>query len=238
MPRFDFSLAPHRRTGNMTIWSVTDWLMNSWSKRTSNKLLQSTSRRRRSMNFWTAAEVLDARIVLDATAVANAEHTAVFGTSDANGVVTGGLVPDSAVTVKSVANGNWSDPTIWSTGKVPHSLDNVLVTANTVVTVDGDESVFGALKTIRLDGKLNFNQHANTELLVDTLIVEDGAVLNIGSPINPNDPTSGPIDASHNANGRRSAVPGLSDTDSGSENGYAGADRRSNSGCHDGSIRG
>ncbi len=144
-------------------------------------------------------ELLESRLVPDATAVANAEHIAVFGVADANGVVTGGLVPDSAVTVRSVACGNWSDPTVWSTGTVPHALDNVLVSAGTAVTVDGDESGSGALRTIRVDGTLAFNPHANTTLLVDTIIVEDTGVFDMGSPADPSDPTSGPIDAAHRA---------------------------------------
>lgn len=149
--------------------------------------------------FVPGLEPLEGRLMLDATAVANAEHIAVFGVADAQGVVTGGLVPDSAVTVKSIASGNWSNPAIWNTGMVPHGLDNVLVTASTVVTVDGDESTYGALKTIRVDGKLTFNPHANTTLLVDTIIVNDTGVYDMGTPTDPNDPSSGPIDSSHRA---------------------------------------
>ncbi|HEX5273245.1 MAG TPA: G8 domain-containing protein, partial [Gemmataceae bacterium] len=130
--------------------------------------------------------------MLDATAVANAEHIAVFGVADANGVVTGGLVPDSAVIVRSVATGNWSDPTVWSTGAVPKALDNVLVSANTTVTVDGDESGYGALRTVRVDGTLGFNPHANTTLLVDTIIVEDTGTFQMGTQV-------APIDAAHRA---------------------------------------
>jgi G8 domain len=144
-------------------------------------------------------EMLEHRLMLDATAVANAEHIAVFGISDSNGVVTGGLVPDSSVTVKSIASGNWSNPAIWSTNAVPKSLDNVLVTTNTVVTVDGDETANGALRTIRVDGTLRFNPHANTALLVDSIFVEDGGVYDMGTPTDPSDPNSGPIDSSHRA---------------------------------------
>ncbi|MBV9123780.1 MAG: G8 domain-containing protein, partial [Planctomycetes bacterium] len=129
----------------------------------------------------------------DATAVANAEHIAAFGVQNAQGVLTGGLAPDAAVTVKSIASGNWSNPAIWSTGAVPHALDNVLVSASTIVTVDGDESTAGALRTLRVDGKLTFNPHVNTTLLVDTVLVEDSGVFDVGSPTDPNDPTSGPI---------------------------------------------
>ena len=73
----------------------------------------------RRCRFLPRFEQLEGRLMLDATAVANAEHIAVFGVADAQGVVTGGLVPDSAVTVKSIASGNWSNPAIWSTGTVP-----------------------------------------------------------------------------------------------------------------------
>jgi hypothetical protein len=144
-------------------------------------------------------EILEERVVLDATAVANAEHISAFGITDVNGVVTGGLAPDTSITIRSIASGNWSDPSIWNTGVVPHSLDNVLVTANTIVTVDKDESGAGALHVIRIDGTLNFNQHANTTLLVDTMLVEDDGILDVGSPLDPTDPASGPIDASHRA---------------------------------------
>lgn len=137
--------------------------------------------------------------MLDATAVANAEHIAAFGTTDANGVVTGGLVPDSAVTVRSIKTGNWSDPLTWSTGAVPHSLDNVVVSADTVVTVDCDESSKGALRTIRVDGRLTFDQHKNTTLLVDTIVVNDDGEFDMGSPTDPTDPYSGPIDSAHRA---------------------------------------
>ncbi len=137
-------------------------------------------------------ELLEARLVPDATAVANAEHIAVFGQVDANGIVTGGLAPDSAVTIKSITSGNWSSPSTWSTNSVPQTGDNVLVTAGTVVTVDTDESGYGAPRTIRVDGTLTFNPHANTTLMVDTLLVEDTGELDVGTQANP-------IDSAHRA---------------------------------------
>jgi hypothetical protein len=158
-----------------------------------------SSSTRRPRRVRPAFELLEGRLMLDATAVANAEHIAAFGQPDGNGGITGGLLPDSSVTVKSVASGNWSNPAVWSTGAVPKSFDNVLVTAGTTITVDGDESPNGALHGIRVDGTLRFHPHANTTLLVDTILVEDGGVYDMGTPTDPNDLSSGPIDASHRA---------------------------------------
>src|SRR5262245_10530387 len=85
-------------------------------------------------------EELESRLLLHANAVMDAEHLAVFGERDAAGVVTKGLVPDAAVTFKSVQTGNWSNPDTWleiATGqhRVPTAGANVLVTAGTTVTV-------------------------------------------------------------------------------------------------------
>lgn len=143
-------------------------------------------------------ETLEGRLLLHGGAggvVEDAEHLAVFGSRDATtGVVTGGLVPDSSVTDKSIASGHWSDATNWSHG-VPHDGDNLLISSGTIITLDGNESVDSlgnrvAIKTIRVDGTLAFDTHANTTLLVDSIIVEPSGSYQMGtaqSPIDPND---------------------------------------------------
>jgi len=142
-------------------------------------------------------ELLETREMLHANAVLDAEHLAVFGTRDpVTQVITGGLVPDVAVTDQSVASGNWSDPTIWSNG-VPKNGDNVLISSGTVITIDGNESIDAnkqrlALRTIRDDGTLRFATQANTTLLVDTIIVEPSGTFEMGTVANP-------IDASQRA---------------------------------------
>src|SRR5262245_10338735 len=86
-------------------------------------------------------EPLEERALLHANVVLDAEHLAVFGDRNpVTQVITGGLVPDAAVTDQSIASGNWSDPTIWSNG-VPTDGANVLISAGTVVTIDGNASV-------------------------------------------------------------------------------------------------
>src|SRR5262245_2536433 len=89
-------------------------------------------------------ELLEARLLLHANPVLDAEHLAVFGARDsATGVVTGGLVPDSALTYVSVPSSTpekWSDPITWhyvgpapTDGSVPSPIPgagaNVLISA-------------------------------------------------------------------------------------------------------------
>src|SRR5262249_55110842 len=128
----------------------------------------------------------------------DAEHLAVFGARDAaTGVVTGGLVPDAAVTYRSAKSGAWSDPTTWlhvgspGDGTLPGADDNVLVSTGTDVVVDGTFTA-SSLRTVRVDGELDFDPHANTALKVDTIIVEPTGVFHMGTAADR-------IDAQHSA---------------------------------------
>ena len=162
------------------------------------RTLKTGSRKARRRNWvQTKVEPLEVRVVLSAghTNVAmTAEHLAVFGTHDAvTHVVTGGLVPDAAVTTHTIASGNWSNPAIWSDG-VPDEGDNVLISHETVVTVDGDVTVSSTdprvvLRAIRADGTLRFDPHVNTKLLVDTIIVQASGAFEMGSEADPIDST-------------------------------------------------
>ncbi len=154
------------------------------------------SSRRAALRRSCALESLEARTLMHANAVEDAEHVAVFGTyvtDQATGqrVEIGGLVPDSSVTIESLNPApaspgatppvlNWSDPNSWvkvangvPTGQhaVPQAGDNVLITGGTTVMVNGDESA-ASLHAIRVDGTLTFSTTVNTKLLVDTIIVE------------------------------------------------------------------
>jgi hypothetical protein len=147
--------------------------------------------KRRLARRWPARslESLERRLLMHANPVEDAEHLAVFGARDAvTGIVTGGLVPDAAVTDTNIGNGKWSDATNWTNG-VPKDGDNVLIKTGTTVTVDGMEDKDAsaqrdALRTIRVDGTLRFDPNVNTRLLVDTIIVEPS-----GSFVMGTDPT-------------------------------------------------
>ena len=86
-------------------------------------------------------------------------------------------------TISNVRSGNWTDPTIWSLGRVPTDLDRVAIGANTVVT-------YSALSNARIDGleisgSLVFSTAVNTRLLVANLTVMPSGTLQIGTAANP-----------------------------------------------------
>src|SRR5262245_33631238 len=139
-------------------------------------------------------ELLEARLSLHANPVLDAEHLAVFGSRrSGNGVVNGGLVPDSAPTFLSVPSSTpekWSDPNTWryvgpalADGAIPSPIPsvgaNVLISAGSVVIVDASFNT--PLHTIRDDGTLRFDPHANTLLMVDTLIAAPSGVFQMGT---------------------------------------------------------
>jgi hypothetical protein len=124
--------------------------------------------------------------MMHANPVEDAEHLAVFGARDATtGVITGGLVPNAAVTDTALQSGSWKDGTIWSNG-VPKADDNVLIPSGVAVTLDDVETA-AALRTVRVDGKLAFDPTQTTALLVDTIIVEPGGVYQMGTSDHPVD---------------------------------------------------
>jgi len=92
------------------------------------------------------------------------------------------LVPNSAVTATASQSGNWSDPNTWQNQQAPAANDNVLIPSNVTVTVD---TTTNAVHTIRVDGTLQFATNLNTNLLVDTLVVNTTANLIIGTATTP-----------------------------------------------------
>lgn len=86
-------------------------------------------------------------------------------------------------TVTSIANGAWSNPAIWSKGRVPAPGDAVLITANTNVTYD----VFSgaALRCVDIEGSLGFRPDMRTAMTVGTITVLESGRLEIGTPQAP-----------------------------------------------------
>lgn len=159
--------------------------------------------KRQNYRFRPQIESLERRELLHSTAGAVAEmdeHSMVFGGTDSQGVPHPGLVPLSAVTNTALNSGSWlanqadADPTlpVWSNG-VPKAGDNIYIPAGITVTLDGFEGGLtptgqptGALiRTVRVNGTLNFQADRNTSLFVDTIIVMPKGTFQMGSQQSP-----------------------------------------------------
>jgi hypothetical protein len=92
------------------------------------------------------------------------------------------LVTNAAVTAQAVQSGAWSDPNTWLGRIVPAANANVLIPSLTSVTLD---TTTNPVHTIRVDGTLQFATNLDTNLLVDTLVVNQTGSLVIGTPANP-----------------------------------------------------
>ena len=101
-----------------------------------------------------------------------AEHFALFA-----------LVAYDSVTHTAIASGDWTDAAIWENGVVPGNDANVLIGAGVTVTIDS--SIATTFRTVRVDGTLRFSTGSNSELRVDTLVVDVGGLLEIGTEANP-----------------------------------------------------
>ena len=86
-------------------------------------------------------------------------------------------------TISSVQSGLWSDPTTWSSPKVPSMGDRVSVTNGTVVTYDTVSDV--ALECVGVDGRLVFTTGTPTRMKVATVLVRESGALEIGSEAAP-----------------------------------------------------
>jgi len=93
------------------------------------------------------------------------------------------LVSYDAVTHTAVKSGSWSDTETWENGQIPEADGNVLIGKGVTVAVDG---VFAeALRTVRVDGILQFATAVATELRVETMLVAHDGMLTIGTSADP-----------------------------------------------------
>ncbi|HLK57972.1 MAG TPA: G8 domain-containing protein [Chthonomonadaceae bacterium] len=93
------------------------------------------------------------------------------------------LVKESDATETTVGSGDWSDPKIWSGGRVPGAEDRVVILAAHTVIIDRPEPA--PVYTLGVQGTLRFLPTANTELRVDTLVVTPSGRLEMGTPDQP-----------------------------------------------------
>lgn len=93
------------------------------------------------------------------------------------------LAPREASTHVAVRNGNWTDPRIWHNGQVPSPGARVLIPAGAVVRFDA--VMTAAIKTLRIDGTLDFAVNVSTQLKADTILVYTTGALHVGTASNP-----------------------------------------------------
>ena len=92
------------------------------------------------------------------------------------------LADPADATHTAVQDGNWTASGTWG-GTVPGASARVHIPAGITVTVDG--IVPDTLRTIRLDGTLDFAVDVNTGLKLDTLVGSVGSLLQVGTADNP-----------------------------------------------------
>ena len=93
------------------------------------------------------------------------------------------LVKDEYTTHTAINSGAWSETATWENGIIPTDNAYVVIADNVSVSI---ESILNTVhKTIRIDGKLEFATDTNTQLLVDTLIVNYGGSLIVGTEEQP-----------------------------------------------------
>ncbi|WGF90236.1 G8 domain-containing protein [Marinivivus vitaminiproducens] len=101
------------------------------------------------------------------------------------------LVRPEEATHVAVQNGAWFDPATWEGGQVPDPGSIVHIPEGITVGYNGTSD--SSINKIRVDGKLDFTTDTDTKLVVDTMVVQPGAVLEIGT-------ADDPIQSDHTAN--------------------------------------
>ncbi len=74
-------------------------------------------------------------------------------------------------------NGNWNDSKTWNKNAIPAACCSVVIKQNQTVNISGDVKV----KHITVQGSLIFSNRFDTNLEVQTIIIEKGGSLEIGS---------------------------------------------------------
>lgn len=93
------------------------------------------------------------------------------------------LVPLAEVTNTAQANGLWSSATTWAGGRVPGSRAKVLIPEE--ITVTYDLNATDAIQWLRVEGTLRFALNRDTQLLVDTVVINVRGTWDHGTVENP-----------------------------------------------------
>src|ERR1051326_5981990 len=89
------------------------------------------------------------------------------------------LVPAADATHAAIADGGWSDAATWKDKKIPTADAKVVIPRGKTVAID--KVLSDAVRTIRVEGKLEFAADRDTCLVVDTIVVVPGGELTMGT---------------------------------------------------------
>jgi hypothetical protein len=93
------------------------------------------------------------------------------------------LVPEANATHVAIRSGSWTDPKVWQNGIVPGDGANVLISQGVKVIYATQSDA--RLKTVRLNGILEFAHNKNTKMLVDTFVNTSEGKLWMGTAKKP-----------------------------------------------------
>ena len=142
-----------------------------------------------SLNASTAAAAVLAGSNLAASSATTTTYSGGVTVTPTQVITEGDTIPRFVAdpTITNIRSGSWSDPTIWSLGRVPINGDKVQIAPQTTVTYSTVSSA--SINGIEVDGSLIFSTTVNTQLIVGNLMVMPTGTLQIGTasqPVSPN----------------------------------------------------
>ena len=89
--------------------------------------------------------------------------------------------PNSLVSIKAIANGDWNNAATWSTNQIPTSADDVTIPEGIRVTLSGTMNA----RTVGVNGTLSpVNVTTDFSLTTKAIMVNSGGLLQVGSTTN------------------------------------------------------
>lgn len=98
-----------------------------------------------------------------------------------SGFLSGNNATSSPGNQTSIANGNWTDGTIWSSGTAPTSLDNATISDGNTVYIDGTASCNALYVGQGVSGILRFGMTATSLTMIQGITVDAGGVFDAGA---------------------------------------------------------
>ncbi|MCI0459249.1 MAG: G8 domain-containing protein [Gemmataceae bacterium] len=88
-------------------------------------------------------------------------------------------------TVITIGSGNWSDPNVWSAGRLPTANDVVSITSGTTITYDIVSDAALKSLVVQAGGRLHFRTDISTRVTVQNFLVLENGELRVGTAANP-----------------------------------------------------